>query len=92
MLSKYSFNFSSNKNDLFSAVSSDIKVAKNYSHGNNKCSYLVNYGIPQVQHFIMLFDKSYNKVEKGGQMDLHIRFWDNSKNSVITRYYNLESW
>ena len=41
-------------------------------------------------HFVALFDESHNKVEKQGQMDLHIQFWYNSEDIVASRYYSSE--
>ena len=38
--------------------------------------------------FIAIFDESYNKISKRGQMDLHVRFWDIENNCVATRYFN----
>ena len=83
-MSKYSFNSSSNKNELFATMFPYIEVAKAFSWGKTKCSYLVNYGIApyilellniqlmELEHFVILFDEPYNKVDKQGQMDLPI--------------------
>ena len=102
VMSNYSFNSSSNKNELFNAMFPDSAIAKGFSCGRTKCSYLVTYGIAsyfvqllndqlkELEHFVALFDESYNKVVKRSQMDLHVRFWDLSSDIVATRYYSSE--
>ena len=42
----------------------------------------------EVEHFVFLLDESHNQVIKKDQMDLHVRFWDSTTNSVKTRYFN----
>ena len=37
-----------------------------------------------------MFDESYNKISKQGQMDLHVCFWDIENNCVATWYFNSE--
>ena len=56
----------------------DSQVAK------TKCKYLVSYGIEpyfkevltksliELEHYVCLFDESYNNIVKKGQMDMHI--------------------
>ena len=44
----------------------------------------------ELKHFVALFDEWHNKVEKQGQMDLYILFWDNSEDIVATMYYSFE--
>ena len=65
---------------------SDKKVVKAFSCGKTGYSYVLSYGIApyflellntqlmELEHFVALFDESYNKVEKQGQIDLHIQF------------------
>ena len=38
----------------------------------------------ELDNFVSLFD------EKRGQMDLHIRFWNEESNTICTRYYTSE--
>ena len=97
VLSKYSFNSSSNKTELFALMFPDSKVAKDFTCGKTKCSHLVNHGIApyfhellysqlnSLDHFVAMFDESHNKIAKEGQMDLHIRFWDDTEDIVATR-------
>ena len=42
----------------------------------------------ELEHYVGLFDESYNDIVKKGQMDLHVRYWNTSLNTVKTRYYN----
>ena len=83
-------------------MSSDSDIAKHFSCGKTKCAYLISFGIAPcfkemlsnvlngVTHYVALFDESYNKVTKNGQMDIHIRFWDPTENIVKTRYWTSE--
>ena len=49
---------------------------------------LLGKTLSEVEHFVWLFDESHNYVIKKGQMDLHIRFWDLTTNSVKRRHFN----
>ena len=42
----------------------------------------------ELEHYVCLFDESYNNIVKKGQMDMHIWYLDTSLNTVKTRYYN----
>ena len=78
----------------------DSNIAKNFACGKTKCSYIFTYGLApyfksllndtlsSVDCFVAMFDESYNKISKRGQMDLHVRFWDIEINCVGTRYFN----
>ena len=44
----------------------------------------------ELDNFVSLFDESYNKTVKKGQMGLHKRFWNEESNTVCTRYYTSE--
>ena len=101
-MSKYSFNSSSNKSDLFTTMFPDSGIAKNFSCGQAKCGLIVKFGIPpyfvelfnsqmeDVEYFVALFEESFNCVAKKTQTDLHIRFWYFNKDVVATRYYSSE--
>ena len=79
VMSKYSFNSSSNKNAFFNVIFLHSEIAKNFMCGKIKCSYLVNYGISpyffellesKLRHakfFVALFDESFNHVSKMNQ-------------------------
>ena len=75
----------------------DSNVAKNFSCGQNKCSYLINFGLRpyysellsdtlknEVDFFVIMFDESHNSVLEKKQMDIHLRFWDKSTNAMVT--------
>ena len=38
---------------------------------------------------MVCFDGSVNKVLQEEQMDVHLRFWDNELNKVVTLYFDL---
>ena len=92
VLSNYSFNSVSNKSDLFCKMFPDIKIAENFSCRKSKCSYVVCFGLApyfkglltkilsNVEHIVALFDESFNKTSKCGQVDTHICYWDNNHN------------
>ena len=42
----------------------------------------------ELEHYFCLFDEPYNNIVKKEQMDMHIQYWDQSLNTVQTRYYN----
>ena len=102
VMSKYSFNSSSNRSDLFITMFPDSGIAINFSCGKTKLRFIVKFGIAPyfvellnsqlkyLEYFVALFDESFNCVAKKKQMDLHIRFWDTNKDVVATRYYSSE--
>ena len=47
-------------------------------------------GLKEVLYYTTLFDESYNKISKKGQMDLQVHFWDDTGNKVKTSYWNSE--
>ena len=76
-------------------------VAKNFSSEKTKCSYVVCFclapyfkalltkSVSNVKH-VALFDESFNKISKRGQMDMHVRYRDNTQNYLAKRYYQSE--
>ena len=78
----------------------DSNIAKNFACGKTKCSYIVTYGLApyfksllndtlsSLDCFVAMFDESYNKISRRGQMHLHVRFWDIKNNCVATWYFN----
>ena len=99
---KHSFNSCTNKSDLFTAMFTDSEIARKFSCGRTKCTYLVTFGVApyfkeilcrtlkDLEYLVWQFDESHNSVIKKSQMDLHVRFWDSNVNQVKTRYYNSE--
>ena len=80
----------------------DSGIAQNMKIGKTKCSYVLVHGIfphfkdilmkslQEAPFIVISFDESFNSVAKKGQVDLLIRYWDNDKNRVVTRYFNSE--
>ena len=64
----------------------DSNIAENFACGKTKCSYIVTYGLApyfksllidtlsSLDCFVAMFDESYHKISRRGQMDLHFRF------------------
>ena len=38
--------------------------------------------------YVISFDESLNRTQQQEQMDMIIRFWDNEKNKVCSRYFD----
>ena len=80
----------------------DSEIAKKFTCGNTKCSFVINSGIsPYFRNllenalnlapfYIACFDESHNDVLEKGQMDMLLRFWNEDTKMVATRYYNSE--
>ena len=76
VMSKYSFNLSLNKSDLFITLFPGSGIAKNFSFGKTKCGFIVKFGVApcfiellnsqskDVQYILALFDKSFNCLAK----------------------------
>ena len=73
VMSKYLFNSSSNKSDLFATMFPDSRIAKNVSCGKTKCGFIVKFGIAPLLNYsqwkdleclVALFDESFNCVAK----------------------------
>ena len=64
----------------------DSNIAKNFACGKTKRSYIATYGLApyfksllndtlsNLDCFVAMFDESYHKISRRGQMDLHVRF------------------
>ena len=102
VLSNYSFNSVSNKSDLFYKMFTDTKTEENFSCGKANCSYVVCFGLApyfkgllsktlsNVEHVVALLDESFSKISKRGQIDTHVRYWDNNRNYAANCYYHSE--
>jgi hypothetical protein len=100
VLHHQSFRSTSNLHDIFSSMFPDSEIAGQFSMGYDKASYLTVFGlepyfrqvlntlVAKQRFFSLSFDESLNKSIQENQMDLHIRFWDDNKNMVVTRYLN----
>lgn len=94
--SHYSLNSCTDIGQCFRIMFPDSDVAKKFTCGATKCSYLVCFGLAPffievltdavraADCFSVSFDESMNRVTQKEQMDLHVRFWD--KDKVVTRY------
>ena len=79
---------------------SDSAIASAFQLSKLKCSYYISFGLaPFIKHlltkdinlspiFSVMFDESLNKIMQQSQMDIQIRFWDDSHALVKTRYYD----
>ena len=86
-------------NELFEIMFRDSKVVKSFQLSKTKCVYFITYGLaPYVKEllmkniqsspfFVLSFDESLNIIIQKEQMDLQVRFWDNEKKKVCTRYH-----
>ncbi|XP_028973959.2 uncharacterized protein LOC114830660 isoform X1 [Esox lucius] len=75
----------------------DSEIAATFSCGSNKTSYITKFGLAPfitkeltdkvniANGFVVMFDKSLNKMTKSKQLDLHIRYWVD--NHVQSRYF-----
>lgn len=100
VVSHHSFNSCKDLNDLFKSMFPDSQIASKFQLGPTKLAYVVRFGLAphfqselvstlhECQHLVLAFDESYNKVTQSGQMDLHIRFWNESTGRVCTRYFD----
>jgi len=97
--SHYSYNSCTDVEKLFQNMFPDSDIAKKFTCGEKKCSYILCHGLAPyfklqqrdflrgVDSFVILFDESMNKFTKNKQMDFHVRFFDDTVNQVTTRYY-----
>ena len=86
-------------NELFEIMFPGSKVAKSFQLSKTKCGYFITYGLaPYVKEllmkkiqsspfFVRSFDESLNIIIQKEQMDFEVRFWDNEKKKVCTRYH-----
>jgi hypothetical protein len=100
--SHYSLRSCLGLNNLFKSMFTDSEIAKCFQLSKTKCGYLINYGLAPhfkelllqkvngSQFFALSFDESMNKIFQEEQMDLQVRFWDESKKQVSTRYLDSE--
>lgn len=94
--SHLSFRSNDGVSELFQAMFWDSNIAKNYSCGRTKQSYLITFGIApffkdmlvddirKSDFYTVIFDESFNQLLQKEQMDILIRFWKADR--VITRY------
>ena len=100
VMSHFSFRSCLDINELFRFMFSGSHIAKLFKLKETKYVCLINFGIaPYFEDvlrkeiinapvFSLLFDESMNNILQNEQFDIHIRFWDNSKCMVVTRYFD----
>ena len=94
--SHFSFRSCSDINELFRSMFSDSRIAKSFKLSKTKFAYLINFGVGSyfkevlrkelinAPVFSLLFDESMNHILQNEQLDVHIRFWDDSKCMAVT--------
>ena len=99
---KYSYRSCESESNRFCSMFSDNNTAKNFTCEKTKCSYILCHGIApfvkesvinelkEVPYYTTLFDKSYNKICKKSQMDLHVRYWDDTACEFRTSHWTSE--
>jgi hypothetical protein len=99
VMSHFSFNSSDHLKEVFETMFPDSAIAKKLTIGSTKLSYCVTYGLAPYFHgnllrsvqkcssFVLCFDEAMNKISQSGQMDVVIRFWDDNRNEVASRYF-----
>ena len=100
VISVYRNNSSANLNNLVSCMFPDSQLAKSLKLGADKVRYSINFGltpffksllyeyIKKSCCFVACFDESLNLVTQTCEMDIVIRFFNESKNLVESRYWN----
>lgn len=82
---------------LFPVMFPDSNIAKRFTCGERKTSYLAVFGISEYfkqdllkeirSFYSVLFDESLNKSTQKKQMDIHVRYWNEKKDQVCTRFF-----
>ena len=80
----------------------DSEIAQRFSLARDKARYMITYGlapyftdnlrsiltsIDPVPLYSVSFDESMNRILQRGQMDLHVRYWCDTKKIACTRYW-----
>ena len=98
--SHFSFRSCLDINELFRSMFSDSHIAKSFKLCKTKCVYLINFGnapyfkevlrkeIINAPMFSLFFDESMNHILQNEQLDIHTRFWNDSKCMAVTRYFD----
>ena len=85
---------------LFQCMFPDSEIASQFSMGQTKSRYVILYvlaphfksrlreAINSSIYYSLSFDESLNYVEQKCQMDVNVRFLNECRNIVETRYYN----
>jgi hypothetical protein len=103
VMEHFSCNSNEKNSRLFPRMFPDSQIAKQYSCGKTKCGYLIKFGLAPYFHkqivsavskkeclYTVSFDESFNKTIQEEQMDLILRFWDEERQRVVSRYFDSE--
>ncbi|CAF3132982.1 unnamed protein product [Rotaria sp. Silwood2] len=94
----FSYDSSQNIPELFASMFPDSKVAADYAMKDRKLSYVVSHGtgyffirelikdVLKAPAYSLLFDET-TIVGVRKQLDLHIRYWSEYQQGVVTRYW-----
>ena len=86
-------------NDLFRLMFIDSEIAKSFQLSKTKCGYIINFGLAPYfkehllkslrvsPYFVLSFDESFNQTLQEKQMDLQLRYWEDSLGQVCTRTF-----
>ena len=100
VLSHSSFRSCENISKLFSVMFSDSDIAKSFSLGKTKCAYFINFGIAPYfrdlllkelkssKYIVVSYDESLNAFLEEEQMDILVRFFNETTKLVETRYFD----
>lgn len=93
-----SYKSSETASQLFQVMFPDSNIAKQFKCGERKSAYLAVYGLGEhfrtllkttiTGPYTVLFDESLNHKMQTKQMDIHIRFWNDTTKKVETRFFN----
>lgn len=82
---------------VMKAMFPDSEICRKINLGYTKAAYIISFGLaPSFQqelsiflnhcdYYVLCFDEALNKISQSGQMDIHIRFFNECK--VESRYY-----
>ena len=89
-------------NKLFQSMFTYGKIVKSFQLSKTKCSYIVNFGlapcfkdlllkeIKASDSFRILFYECMNKVLQEEQMDVQIRYWNETAKLVDTQFFDFQ--
>ncbi|CAF1386781.1 unnamed protein product, partial [Rotaria sp. Silwood1] len=95
---RFSYAASKNIPELFASMFPDSKIAADYAMKDRKLSYVISHGtghfllrelvkdVNKAPSYSLFFDET-TIVGVRKQLDLHIRYWSESKQGVVTRYW-----
>lgn len=100
VMSHFSLRSCLEMNSLFKGMFPDSEIANKFQMSKTKMGYYITFGIApyfkslllsDIQNspfFSVMFDESLNRVFQEEQMDIQIRYWDETSNVACTRYFD----